>query len=187
MASQLSFFVCKTGDILDCSCWSLRSTAQIQTFTSLPYTLEYCKLSTIHLFTHGFWGVIHTYLYLQVLQIKQIRKHSSTKIPPRLTSREVTTIHPNTLCSPKNWKKKYTTIKNSNYIWNSLCKNINIIYAAMHVNNIHWNMSFPTQRGTAGKHHPTSDAPEGANAFGLRVRGRRPGWWWRFFSGVSKS
>lgn len=35
----------------------------------------------------------------------------------------------------------------------------------MHVNNIHWNMSFPTQRGTAGKHQQTSDAPEGANAF----------------------
>jgi len=89
-------WVCKTGHP-ESSCWSLRSTAQIQTFTSLPYT---------HLFTHGFRGIIHTYLYLQVLQIKQIQKHSSTKIPLQLTSRDVTTIHPNTLCSPKKLEEK---------------------------------------------------------------------------------
>lgn len=63
----------------------------------IPYT---------HLFTHGFRGIIHTYLYLQVLQIKQIQKHSSTKIPLQLTSRDVTTIHPNTLCSPKKLEEK---------------------------------------------------------------------------------
>lgn len=168
-------WVCKTGHP-ESSCWWLRSTAQIQTFTSLPYTLQYCKLSTIHLFTHGFRGIIHTYLYLQVLQIKQIRKRSSTKIPPQLTSSDVTTIHLNTFCSPKKMKEKiydhqkhklYLKFIMYKYLYHICMLTISIeICPSQHNGVLLVNTSKPRMR-------PKVPMPSNAG------QGRRPGWlWW---------